>query len=86
MDDGPKARRVDEHFMGTPDGVKAPVDDLMDKIGSIDRAKEREIDNHIIGSVFLGVDITEVYSPERVKDVAKSHRLTTGSSLDLTNG
>ena len=61
MDDGPKVRRVEEDFMGTPDGVIAQVDDLMDEIGSVDRAKEKDIDNHIIASAVLGVDITEVY-------------------------
>ena len=64
MDEGPKVRRVEEHFMGTPDGVMAPVDDLMNEIGSIDRAKENEIDDHIISSAILGVDITEVLSGE----------------------
>ena len=86
MDDGPKARRVDEHFLGTTDGVMAPVDDLMDEIGSVDRAKEMVINNHIIASAILGVDITEVYFPERVNDVAKRRELTPGSSLDRTNG
>ena len=86
MDDGTKVRRVEEHFMGTPDGVMAPVDDLMDEIGSLDRAKEKEIDDHIISSAILGADITEVYSPERVNDVARRHGLVAGSSLDLTNG
>ena len=86
MDDGPKARRVDEHFMGTPDGVMAPVDDLMDEIRSADRAKEKDTDHNIIASAILGVDIREVYSPERVNDVAKRHGLAAGSPLDLTNG
>ena len=79
MDDGPKVRRVEEHFMGTPDGVMAPVDDLMDEIGSLDRAKEKEIDEHIISSAILGVDVMEVYSPGDMGLIA-------GSSLDLTNG
>ena len=49
--------------------------------------KETEkVDNHIIASVILGVDITEVYSPERVNEVAKRHGLVPGTSLDLTNG
>ena len=86
MDDGPKVRRVEEHLMGTPDGVMAPVGYLMDEIGSLDRAKEKDIDKHIISSAILGVDITEVYSPEGVNDVARRHGLIAGSSLDLTNG
>ena len=64
--------------MGTPDGVMAPADALMDKIGSADRAKEKEIDNHIIASAIFGVDITEVYSLERVNGVAKRHGLVAG--------
>ena len=85
MDDGPKVKRVEEHFMGTPDGGMAPVDDLMDEIGSLERAKEKDIDDHISSSAILGVDITEVYSSERANDVAGRHGLTAGSSLDLTN-
>ena len=51
------------------------------------KMKETEqIDNHIIASAILGVDITEVYSPERVNEVAKRQDLVPGSSLDLTNG
>ena len=51
------------------------------------KMKETEsIDNHIIASAILGVDITEVYSPECVNEVAKRHGLVPGSSLDLTNG
>ena len=83
MDAGPKVRRVNEHFLGTTDGVMAPVDDLMDEIGSVDRAKEQDIDHHIIASAIFRMDITEVYFAERVDDVAQRHRLTPGSSLDL---
>ena len=51
------------------------------------KMKETErVDNHIIASAILGVDITEVYSPERVNEVAKRHGLVPGSSLALTNG
>ena len=34
----------------------------------------------------MGVDITEVYSPERVNEVARRWGLRPGSSMDLTNG
>ena len=34
----------------------------------------------------MGVDITEVYSPERIARVAKKFGLEAGSSFDLTNG
>ena len=45
-----------------------------------------EIDRKIIASVILGVDITEVYSPERIAKVAREFGLNPGSSMDLTNG
>ena len=49
--------------------------------------KETEkVDSHVIVSVILGVDTTEVYLPEHVNEVAKRHGLVPGSSLDLTNG
>ena len=44
------------------------------------------VDRRILSSVILGVDITEVYSPERVAKVAKKFGLVAGSSMDLTNG
>ena len=34
----------------------------------------------------MGVDITQVYSPKRVNEVAEKFRLKPGSSLDLQNG
>ena len=43
-------------------------------------------DRKILAMVILGVDITEVYSPERIATVAKEFGLTAGSSMDLTNG
>ena len=45
-----------------------------------------EVDTKILSAAILGVDVTEVYSPERVARVAKRFGLTTGSSMDLTNG
>ena len=39
-----------------------PVDDRMDEIGCVYRARGKDIDNHIIAAAILGVDITEVYS------------------------
>ena len=44
------------------------------------------IDRKILASAILGIDITEVYSPERVAKVARSFGLQAGSSFDLTNG
>ena len=40
----------------------------------------------ILSAAILGVDVTEVYSPERVARVAKRFALTTGSFMDLTIG
>ena len=34
----------------------------------------------------MGVGITEIYSPERVAQVARTFGLVSGSSMDLTNG
>ena len=45
-----------------------------------------DIDKKILSASILGVDITEVYSPERVARVAKKFGLVSGSSMDLTNG
>ena len=43
-------------------------------------------DRIIIASIIMGVDITEVFSPERVVTVARRMGLTPGSSMDLTTG
>ena len=45
-----------------------------------------ETEGNILASVIMGVDITEVFSPERVAQVARRFGLTSGSSMDLTNG
>ncbi len=45
-----------------------------------------EIDRKLLAAAILGVDIAEVYSPERVPKVAAKFGLRAGSSFDLTNG
>ena len=45
-----------------------------------------EIDRKILSAAILNVDITEVYSPERVARIARKFGLVAGSSMDLTNG
>ncbi len=40
----------------------------------------------IAANIIMGVDITEIYSPERVVKVAKAMGLRGGLSFDLTNG
>ena len=44
------------------------------------------MDAEIMSSVIIGVDLTEVYSPARVNEVAAKCGLHAGPSLDLTNG
>ena len=48
--------------------------------------KEEHIDNQIIASSVFGIDISEVYSPERVNKRAGRHGLIPGSLLDFANG
>ena len=45
-----------------------------------------EDDKKIVASLLLRVDLTEVYSPERVNKLARRFGLVVGHSLDLTNG
>ena len=45
-----------------------------------------DIDKKILSALFLGVDITEVYSQERIARVAKKFGFVSRSSMDLTNG
>ena len=56
--------------------------------GSVDVAMSLldDTDRRILASVILGVDVVEVYSPERVNRLAKKFGLTPGASMDLTNG
>ena len=44
------------------------------------------IEAKILAHAMLGVDITEVYSPERVTKLCAKFGLVQGSALDLTNG
>ena len=80
MDDDGKTRRFDSPTpTEIPEAKARRVDDeMMDSMNEIDR--------RIMASVILGVDITEVFSPERVAEVAKRYGLVAGSSFDLTNG
>ena len=73
----------------SPDGSMDSGDGIdIDSIGKAldDKKAEDKIDSKIIASFLFGVDITEVYSPERVNKVVKKWGLVPGSSLDLTNG
>ena len=45
-----------------------------------------EIDRKISAAAILGVDITEVYFPERVANAAKTFGIRVGLSFDLTSG
>ena len=44
------------------------------------------VDRKIIAATLLGVDITEVYSPEQMAKVAQRYGLAAGSSMNLTTG
>ena len=56
-----------DNSMPDDDGIDV---DYLDEV--IKEQKERDdTDKHIIATCILGVDITEVYSPERVNEVAK---------------
>ena len=57
-----------------------------DEIADIEISSLNIIDRKIIAAAILGVDITEVYSPERVAQVAGKYGLTAGTSMDLTTG
>ena len=43
-------------------------------------------DRRILSAAILGVDLTEVFSPERIAKVARQFGLTAGTSMDLTTG
>ena len=64
-----------EHVAGV--FMDEPDDDMSDL---------HSVDKRILASVILGVDLTEVFSPVRVNQVAAKFGLNPGSSLDLTNG
>jgi hypothetical protein len=44
-----------------------------------------DADKKILSAAIMGVDITEIYSPERVAKVVKKFGLFSGLSMDLTN-
>ena len=86
-DDDSKTRRfnseIEEGEGMSPDSqpdtkLRTPDDEMLDHM--------TEIDRNILAAEILGLDITEVYSPERVAKVAQRFGLRAGSSLDLTNG
>ena len=60
------------------DGMDTTADNAMDLLDEVDR--------RILASLIMSVDITEVYSPERVNKVARKFGLVPGASMDLTNG
>ena len=40
----------------------------------------------IMARILMGVDITEIGSPEKVINMAKQYRLSTGVAMDLMTG
>ena len=53
-------------------------DDMLDSMN--------EVDCKLLAAAILGVDITEVYCPERVAKVVQKFGIRAGSSFDVTNG
>ena len=45
-----------------------------------------EVEKNILAMVLLKVDVTDIYSPERVTAVCKRFGLIAGSSMDLLSG
>ena len=45
-----------------------------------------DTDKKILSAAIMGVDTTEIYTPEKVAKLAKAFRLVSGFSMDLTNG
>ena len=70
-------RKAEEQSMGGEDEQR--------NIFDAGTARDREI-NRLISRAISGVDITEVYSPERVNQVARRMGLMAGMSMDLVNG
>ena len=40
----------------------------------------------ILSACLRGVDVTDVFSPERINQVCHEYRLTVGTSVDMRNG
>ena len=91
-DDDSKTRRFNletEEGESIPNESMSPASEPDPKFQKLDEEmldSMTEIDRKILAAAILGVDITEVYSPERVAKVAQRFGLKAGSSFDLTNG
>lgn len=81
----------------TPDGrmakkTRGPSDEITveanqemrDDMDNIEDQDQQ--DKKLVSQILAGVDVTEIYSPERVVRVCAKYFLKPGSSLDLTNG
>ena len=68
------------NYMPTPDAsIDVEIDkSMLEYVGEVDRI--------ILAMAVRGVDITEVYSPERVAKACAKFGLTPGTSMDFTNG
>ena len=87
-DDDFKTRRFNSETEGESESM-SPANEPDTKLRQLDDEmldSMTEIDRKILAAAILGVDITEVCSPERVAKVAQRFGLTAGSSFDLTNG
>ena len=73
-----KSRRI---AMDSERGDNADGDDM-----SMVTQKEKDTDMRMLQAWLSGVDITEVFSPVRVAEVARHLKMSPGTSFDLTNG
>ena len=90
-----RRRRIDSDDEDMADNTGSPSTEPANKRG---RAQDDSDDdsegmlNHItenrkiLSALIRGVDITEIYSPERVTQACRKQNLVPGSSLDLTTG
>ena len=81
-----KTRRFNSETSLIPGSVHDQPDTKLRKLDDDMLDSRTEIDCTILAAAILGVDITDVDSPERVATVAAKYGLRAGSSFDLTSG
>ena len=75
----------DVFYMAAGDSVQDIDIDYTNEVIQ-DKKKQDDIEKRILASRILGVDVTEVYSPARVNEVAERWGRKPGLCMDLTNG
>ena len=87
-DDDFKTRRLNSETEEGEGESMSPANEPDTKLRKLDDEmldSMTEIDHKILAAAILGVDITEVYSPDRVTKVAQRFGLKAGSTFDLAN-